>query len=210
MYDGLELHGVFKELDPDIAFVIKQGLKKYKKYYTFMDNSEIYYTVLALDPWVKGDLIIGELEDKEAGKLILKAICDNLCQKYLLTRSELLRSGISGQSTPVIERSSVESRMLQRLQSQSLPVGSDINWYFDIPCISVTDTSDSQWLCNWWRLHRDKFPQMAAAARDYLAIPASEVAVERLFNIGRDLLGIFRLSMTADIIRILMLLHHSV
>jgi hypothetical protein len=28
-------------------------------------------------------------------------------------------------------------------------------------------------------------PQMAAAARDYLAIPASEVSVERLFSAGR-------------------------
>ena len=49
---------------------------------------------------------------------------------------------------------------------------------------------------------------MAAAARNYLAIPASEVAVERLFNIGRDLLGIRRHSMTGDTIRILMLLNN--
>ncbi|RKF78996.1 hypothetical protein GcC1_050012 [Golovinomyces cichoracearum] len=33
---------------------------------------------------------------------------------------------------------------------------------------------------------------MAAAARDYLAIPASEVAVERLFNTGRGLIGLRR------------------
>ncbi|KAK9330968.1 hypothetical protein V1520DRAFT_338861 [Lipomyces starkeyi] len=30
------------------------------------------------------------------------------------------------------------------------------------------------------------FPQMAAAARDFLAITASEVSVERPFNAGRD------------------------
>jgi hypothetical protein len=28
------------------------------------------------------------------------------------------------------------------------------------------------------RVHRDEYPKMAAAARDYLAIPASEVSVE--------------------------------
>ena len=33
---------------------------------------------------------------------------------------------------------------------------------------------------------------MAAAARDYLAIPASEVAVERVFSTARDVLGIRR------------------
>jgi hypothetical protein len=47
---------------------------------------------------------------------------------------------------------------------------------------------------------------MAKAARRYLAIPASEVAVERLFSAGRDLLGIRRHSMTGEAMRFLMLL----
>ena len=66
--------------------------------------------------------------------------------------------------------------MLQRLQPlESLPLISDIDHYFDTPrvTVSVIDTSDPKWLLNWWRLHRDEFPQMAAAARDYLGIPAS-------------------------------------
>ncbi|EED23391.1 hypothetical protein TSTA_068180 [Talaromyces stipitatus ATCC 10500] len=87
--EGSELQGSFKELDPDIASALKEGLKKYMKYYTFMDESEIYYTVLILDPRVKGDLILKELEDKEAGNLILQATHDSLHQKYLPTRSEL-------------------------------------------------------------------------------------------------------------------------
>jgi hypothetical protein len=33
-------------------------------------------------------------------------------------------------------------------------------------------------------------PQMAAAARDYLAVPASEVTVEQLFSTARDILGV--------------------
>jgi hypothetical protein len=40
--------------------------------------------------------------------------------------------------------------MLQRLQSQPLPIVSDIDRYFDTPRVSVTDTLDSQWLCSWW------------------------------------------------------------
>lgn len=47
---------------------------------------------------------------------------------------------------------------------------------------------------------------MAAAARDYLAIPASKVSVERLFNKGRDVLGVRRFSMKGETLRILMLL----
>jgi len=51
---------------------------------------------------------------------------------------------------------------------------------------------------------------MAAAARDYLAIPASEAAVERSFSIGRDLLGDRRQSMNGDTIRLLMLLRPNI
>lgn len=47
---------------------------------------------------------------------------------------------------------------------------------------------------------------MGAAARDYLAIPASEVSVERLFDTGRDVLGVRRFSMKGETLRILMLL----
>ena len=47
---------------------------------------------------------------------------------------------------------------------------------------------------------------MAAAARDYLAIPALEVAVERLFSQGRDLLGLRRHSLEAGTMRTLTLL----
>ena len=96
--------------------------------------------------------------------------------------------------------------MLQRLEPKpSLPVMSDIDRYFDTPRVRLINTSDPQRLCNWWRLHREEFPQMAAAARDYLAIPASEVAVERLFNVGRDILGIRRHSIIGETIRTLML-----
>ena len=47
---------------------------------------------------------------------------------------------------------------------------------------------------------------MAAAARDYLVIPASEVNIERLFSIGRDILGVRRWSINAETIDILIIL----
>ena len=47
---------------------------------------------------------------------------------------------------------------------------------------------------------------MAVAARNYLTIPASKVAVERLFNKGRDLLGLRRHSVSTETMRKLMLL----
>lgn len=147
------------------------------------------------------------MENKEAGDLILKAIHHNLHQRYPSIGGESPRYGISQQSTPETKRSNVESRMPQRLQPKTPPHLSDIDQYFESPRVSVLDTTDPNWLCNWWRVHKDELPQMAAAARDFLPIPASEVAVERLFNKGRDLPGIRRHSMKADTMRMLMLMN---
>jgi hypothetical protein len=47
---------------------------------------------------------------------------------------------------------------------------------------------------------------VAVAARDLLAIPCAEVDVERLFSKGRDILGIRRMALSADTMKIVMLL----
>ncbi|KAJ5300166.1 hypothetical protein N7508_007409 [Penicillium antarcticum] len=72
--------------------------------------------------------------------------------------------------------------MLKKLQARDPPL--DIDKYFDTPPITVTDITDQNWLCNWWKMHKDEYPRMAAAATDYLAIPASEVGVERVHSEG--------------------------
>lgn len=47
---------------------------------------------------------------------------------------------------------------------------------------------------------------MSQVAQDYLAIPAGEVDVERLFSSGRDLISIQRHSLSIDTMRTLMIL----
>jgi hypothetical protein len=62
---------------------------------------------------------------------------------------------------------------------------------------------------NYWGANQYEFPLIAQAARRYLAIPGSEVDVERLFNVGRDVLGIRRYSMNAETLGPLGLLKDS-
>jgi hypothetical protein len=45
---------------------------------------------------------------------------------------------------------------------------------------------------------------MSQVAKDYLLIPPAEVDVERLFNEGRDLLGLRRHSMSPETMRAVM------
>lgn len=63
-----------------------------------------------------------------------------------------------------------------------------------------------KWVARYNKVYKKKYPRMAAAARIYLVIPASEVSIETLFNTGRELLGVRRFSMKGETWRILMLL----
>jgi hypothetical protein len=81
--------------------------------------------------------------------------------------------------------------------------------YFSVdPYRDVDDSSNyvKDWVLEWWKVHKLEFPLMAQAARDHLAIPASEVDVERLFCGGRDLLGLRRYNLKGETMRILTLL----
>ena len=51
---------------------------------------------------------------------------------------------------------------------------------------------------------------MIAAARDYLAIPASETAVERSFSNGRDMIGLRWFSLSSEMMRQLVLLRDAI
>lgn len=68
---------------------------------------------------------------------------------------------------------------MQKLQPRQAIQRSDIDRYFEGPIVSVNESlTKEDWLLLWRRVHRNEYPCMAAAARDYLAIPATEVAVE--------------------------------
>jgi len=85
---------------------------------------------------------------------------------------------------------------------------SDIDWYFNkyVVIVYSSITKKKNWMWLWWRFDKDDFLDIAAAVKNHLAIPASEVVVERLFNKAGDLLGLQRHSLSAETIRKLMLL----
>ncbi|KAJ6038619.1 hypothetical protein N7460_007336 [Penicillium canescens] len=201
--DAASAQGDFSGLSSDITSAISAGMKKYKKYYELMDAQDAYYIALVLDPRFKTLLLDKELGQVTAPKVI-RSIKDTLHEQYP-SKSSL------EQSTSKIKqdnkRQSLEARVLQKLQPQVIQ-RSDIDRYFEEGVVTVDEsvTKDEDWLFGWWRTHNDEYPRMAAAARDYLAIPAAEVAVERLFSRGRDLLGVRRHSLKGETMRKVMLL----
>ena len=105
---------------------------------------------------------------------------------------------------------SLEYRFLEEFETMTTTgYSTDIDRYLDTPPIAFKlNKADDQtlWTLNWWDGNKYEFPCMAQAARDYLPIPASEVDVERLFNVGRDVLGVRRFAMSGNTLRTVMML----
>ena len=100
--------------------------------------------------------------------------------------------------------------LLRRARKASNWTTCDVDRYLDTNSIDWDENDlsnyDPDWVLNWWKANAFQFPVMAAAARAILAVPGSEVDVERLFCGGRDLLGIRRYALKGETMRLLTLL----
>lgn len=88
--DVTEGNGDFTKLDRDVIAAVKEGRKKYEKYYSIMDGCDTSYTALVLDPRVKGEMVLQELQDSNAGTMILETTRTNLHQVYAASNRSML------------------------------------------------------------------------------------------------------------------------
>jgi hAT family C-terminal dimerisation region len=82
---------------------------------------------------------------------------------------------------------------------------SDFDRYFHDPPVTSYE-SHEDWVLQWWKANEFNYNMVVCAARDLLAIPGAEVDIERLFSQGRDILGIRRLALGGDTMRMVMLM----
>jgi hypothetical protein len=205
--------GKFKDFDTDVANAAKSAMRKYDKYYTLMDDScDILYITMLLDPRFKKLILEHELQD--GAKDIITAMQEQLEIQYPITHKPELStpSEEPGPSAALQNpHKTIVSEMMSKIKAKSqksTEKPSDIARYLSSDVVEF-DEKKRNWIYTWWRGHIDEYPRMAAAARDYLAVPAAEVDVERVFNTGRDLLGLRRWSLSSETMRKLLILKDS-
>jgi hypothetical protein len=203
--DVVKADGQFGDVSDDIREAFKAGIFVCDKYTQMINENIIYHAAAVLDPRIKLTLIREQYGD-QADDIIDRV------QKYLM------------------EEWQKQSPVAPPTEELKLPPGSDLhhlgllrrarkssNWgtcdierYLNTDPIEWDAMDESHynddWVLNWWKANAFQFPYMAAAARALLAVPASEVDVERLFSGGRDLLGIRRYALKGETMRILTLL----
>jgi hypothetical protein len=188
--------------DKDLIDAVKVGYDVFKGYNSFMKGNDIYLLATILDPriktqWIKNNLAI------DAETIV------NRLRTFLRTTYPP-EVELPSLQAPEQQKKSIQYSILEEFQSTTSGVAStsDIDRYFDTPPVHFRLSSEdqTQWILNYWNTNKYEYPSMFQAVRDYLPIPGSEVDVERLFNTGRDMLGIRRFSMSGNTLRTLMML----
>lgn len=78
--------------------------------------------------------------------------------------------------------------------------------YLSTPCVNREGFN----LLKWWCTNQAFFPQLAQVAKDVLAVPITQVGVERVFNTARDVIGDRRHRLSAQTTRKIMILKDSI
>jgi hAT family dimerisation domain. len=198
--------GEYITYDKNLINVVKSGQEVFFKYNGLMKNNDIYFITMILDPRIK-----------------TKWIKNNLFETITTATIQHIRTFLKATYPPEIElpslevlaykKESIQHSLLEEFQSVSLLDNvSDIDQYFDTPPIhfklSISD-NQIEWLINYWKTCKYEYLSMFQVVCDYLPIPRSEVDVERLFNTGRDILGIRRFSISGNTLRTLIMLKEA-
>lgn len=169
-------------------------------------NNDMYLAAHVLDPRVK--LVnIREQYGDDLDTIIIRI------RRYL--KKEYLKPGAGNAArlkAPIPSGANVHAIGLLRRahRNRDSSTACDIDKYLDSEPVDW-DMADAtnylpNWILDWWKANSFMYLLMAEAARDLLAVLGSEVDVERLFCGGRDLLGIWRLHMSRETMRMVTLL----
>ncbi|QRV98020.1 AC transposase [Ceratobasidium sp. AG-Ba] len=177
-------------------------------------DSEYYYFATILDPRFKDSLF--KSHKGLTGKLFSRDWINGCAESLVETFNEFYRpheakieplNSAIGSSQPedtgLDEFTRAWKAQLsftprsRRPNAKAGSIASEISQYLD------EDTTTLSPLV-WWRINAERFPRLAAMARDFLCIPGTSVAVERVFNVGRDVISLRRASLNAETIRMLM------
>ena len=114
--------------------------------------------------------------------------------RYRTIPLELLSNG-SGSSTPSSSALNAnENSLLTDLYKRSKEKQNDKD---ELAKYLETGIEDFDNIFDYWKINSNRWPRLAAMARDFLAPLASSASSERAFSVGRHMLGISRHSMSS-------------
>nr|VWO96606.1 C2H2-type domain-containing protein [Ganoderma boninense] len=232
--------------DPKYAVfhpALQAGLDKLNKYYTKLDNSDVYILALLLHPYYKlryiekkwgghaeqqAEIAAGNFDAInwiEHAREVVNTAMEHYWPLRLGQQTNTSASGSSGggnntsasggrrtRSGPAGGMSSdSEEDDFDRERAQLVNSESSSGWkqelraYLEDPALTVKKDCDT---VEWWSKFSYLYPTLARMALDILPIPASSVAVERLFSRAKEVSTDRRSRIGADLFEWLECLSH--
>lgn len=196
----IKRRGEYDSYDMSMIIAAKAGLEVFKEYYGYMKENDIYWITCVLDPRIKTKQLLRKIPEADD---IIERIKSSLKKAY---PQEPELPSIS-RAEEKKKKKSMNFSFLEEF-AETVSADNDIERYFTTSVIkAVLDPKENQvqWVLNWWLANKQEYSRIYAIARDYLVIPGAEVNVERLFNMGRDLLGLRRVSIKGETMRAIMI-----
>jgi hypothetical protein len=194
--------GPFAAIDSDLVSAVEVGIETFNKYYSSLREHDLYYIATLMDPRIKTKWIEDNVENPYD---VIDRIRTFLKATYPLPDDDL-PANATNDVFQSLEYQFVAPFLHEPTESSK---EHDIDTYLDTPRVKykgLKTEDQTKWILSWWNANKSQYQCIALAAREILAIPASEVNCERLFSEGRDLLGVRRYAMSGETMRTMMLL----
>lgn len=191
-----------KSLDVSIREAALAASKKAMQYYGKTDLSDNSLFAMILNPRIKMAWIEVEC-DKSYYKKAYNCLLDAMVSVSGVSNPEILEFTSNSNDENLEEWEKIAVTKKRKSNSAKECYENELKRYlFEPRALKTKDYCEMK----WWKANHTRFPILSKLSRNFLAIPASSVSVERWFSGARDLLSLRRSSLSPETIRKCMLL----
>ena len=163
---------------------------KMNRYYSLTDSSNTYRIAMVLHPGMKLDYF---RQAEWEAEWIEEA--ESLVREEYVSHYENKDRPAQEEETDTSADTGTDFNDFSNLSVQSAARRHEVDDYLHAPVEAVSEP------LRWWTNNRFVYPYLHRMALDYLSIPATSTAVERVFSCGRHILPFTRNRLSASTIR---------
>lgn len=176
---------------PSILAALTVARKKMDHYYSLTDEAAPYRMAMVLHPGLKLEYFRQHEWEKEWIEQAERMVREEYAASY----EKPAESGEAGVQSSAVQGSEGISVFANFSVGTAVTTLSEVDEYLKRPVENVLDP------LKWWIDNRRVYPSLSSMALDYLSIPPTSTAVERVFSQGRHLLHFTRNRLSPSTIR---------
>jgi hypothetical protein len=191
---------LLKDENLDIAESLSAAHSMLGKYYS-KALSPYYVASVLIDPRFKMDFLReNNFDYTQEIRNAKKLIFEMMREIQIDMPSQKVSSSCAASSSSAIDSSIYAFLFKEKESASSQPVSceEEFEQFSMDPNATCKGTEDP---LSFWAMNRKRYPRLSLVAKNILSCPGASVAVERVFNIGRDVISLRRSALGPDTAR---------